>query len=110
MNEKISPYKSLEFLIDNAPKYAEAKANVLYLTEYRKTLKAQLMLQSDAKTEAGKEAYAYAHSDYMKHLHGFKEAVYRSECLRWLMVSAQAKIEVWRSLESSARAEGKSTQ
>jgi len=36
-------------------------------------------------------------------------AIEEAERLRWLMIAAEAKIEVWRSLESSARMEGKST-
>jgi hypothetical protein len=37
-------------------------------------------------------------------------ALQESERLRWLMVGAEAKIEVFRSLEASARLEMKSTQ
>lgn len=110
MNEEISPYKALDFIRDNAPAYAQAKAEVVYMTEYRKTIKAQLMAQSNEKTESAKETYAYSHPDYKQHLLALRAAVERAEELRWLMVGAEAKIEVWRSLESSARAEGRATQ
>jgi hypothetical protein len=106
----ISPFKALDFIRDNANAYAEAKANVIYMTEYRKTQKALLMNQSDAKTESAKESYAYAHPNYLTHLDALRQAVVEAERLRWLMIAAEAKIEVWRSLESTARAEGKSTQ
>jgi len=106
----ISPFKALDFIRDNATAYAEAKANVVYMTEFRKTRKALLMNQSDAKTESAKESYAYAHPSYLQHLEALKEAVAEAERLRWLMIAAEAKIEVWRSLESTARAEGRSTQ
>lgn len=107
--EQISPYKALDFIRDNASAYAEAKANVYYLTEYRKTLKAKLMASSSEKTESAKETYAYSHADYETHLEAIRIAVAEAERLRWLMVAAEAKIEVWRSIESSARAEGRST-
>lgn len=110
MIDEISPYKALDFIRDNARIYAQAKANVTYLIEYRKSLKAQLMIQSDSKTESAKESYAYAHPTYIQHLEALKQAIENAETLRWQMVGAEAKIEVWRSLESSARAEGKSTQ
>lgn len=110
MIDEISPFKALDFIRDNARIYAQAKANVTYLIEYRKSLKAQLMIQSDSKTESAKESYAYAHPTYMQHLEALKQAIENAETLRWQMVGAEAKIEVWRSLESSARAEGKSTQ
>ena len=109
LDADISPFKALDFIRDNAKPYAEAKANVTYMTEYRKTQKALLMNESDAKTESAKESYAYAHSNYIKHLENLRTAIEEAERLRWLMIAAEAKIEVWRSLESSARAEGKAT-
>jgi hypothetical protein len=110
MTEAINPFKALDFIRDYAPLFAQAKANLLYLTEYRKTKKALLMIESDAKTESAKESYAYAHEEYIEHLKALAVAVQESERLRWLMVGAEAKIEVWRSLEASARLEMKSTQ
>lgn len=109
MNEQISPFKALDFIRDNAAKYAEAKANVTYMTEYRKSLKAILMAECEAETQTAKETFAYKHPEYIRHLQGLKEAIIDAEKLRWMMVAAEAKIEVWRSLESSARAEGRST-
>lgn len=108
--QDISPFKALDFMRDNAEAYAIAKANVVYMTEYRKTIKAQLMASCSEKTESAKETYAYSHPDYKRHLVALKDAVAEAERLRWLMVAAEAKIEVWRSLESSARAEGRSAQ
>lgn len=110
MNDEISPFKALDFIRDNAALYAEAKGNVVYMTEYRKSLKALLMAECMAETQSAKEAYAYAHPKYVLHLQGLKEAIEQAEKMRWLMVAAEAKIEVWRSLESTARAEGRSTQ
>jgi len=106
----ISPFKALDFIRDNAQAYAQAKANVVYMTEYRKTIKATLMASCSEKTESAKETYAYSHDDYKHHLRALQIAVEQAEKMRWLMIAAEAKIEVWRSLESSARAEGRSTQ
>jgi hypothetical protein len=110
MSETISPFAALDFIRDHSTALAEAKAVVLYLTEYRKSMKALLMIESDAKTESAKESYAYAHIDYIAHIKALAVAVQEAERLRWLMVAAEAKIEVWRSLEASARIEMKSTQ
>lgn len=106
---EINPFKALDFIRDNAAAYAQAKANVVYMTEFRKTLKAQLMASCSGKTESAKETFAYSHAEYATHLRALQQAVAEAERLRWLMVAAEAKIEVWRSLESSARAEGRST-
>ena len=104
MND-ISPYKALDFIRDNAEAFAVAKASVVYLTEYRKTVKAILMIQSDAKTESAKESYAYAHEDYVNNLIALRVAIEQAETMRWKLIAAQSKIEVWRSLEASTRAE-----
>jgi hypothetical protein len=107
---EISPFKALDFIRDNAEAYANAKANVVYMTEYRKTIKADLMVKCVNMTLGDKESYAYSHESYKQHLDALKQAVAEAERLRWLMIAAEAKIEVWRSLESSARAEGRATQ
>jgi hypothetical protein len=107
--QDISPFRALDFIRDNASAYANAKANVIYMTEYRKTVKATLMASCSERTESAKETYAYSHPSYIEHLAALQQAVAEAERLRWLMVAAEAKIEVWRSLESSARAEGRST-
>jgi hypothetical protein len=61
------------------------------------------MNQSDLKTESAKEAFAYAHEEYQDHLAAIRVAIEEYETMRWMMIAAQAKIDVWRSLESSAR-------
>ena len=104
MND-ISPYKALDFIRDNAEAFAVAKASVVYLTEYRKTIKSILMIQSDAKTESAKESFAYAHEDYVNNLAALRTAIELAESMRWKLIAAQSKIEVWRSLEASTRAE-----
>lgn len=106
----ISPFKALDFIRDNAEPYAQAKANVVYMTEFRKTIKASLMASTSEKTESAKQTFAYSHPQYKEHLLALKQAIAEAERLRWLMIAAEAKIEVWRSLESTARAEGRSTQ
>lgn len=108
--QEISPFRALDYIRDHAEEFAIAKANVVYMTEFRKTMKALLMNECTAKTQSEKESYAYAHPNYIKHLDALREAIEKAEHLRWLMVGAEAKIEVWRSLESSARAEGRATQ
>jgi hypothetical protein len=98
----ISPFKALDFIRDNAQKLGNLKGAVYAHTELRKTKKARLMLlATDLKTQSEKEAYAYAQESYEDHI---------KDTLRILVMAAEAKIEVWRSLESSARAEGKATQ
>lgn len=106
----INVFKALNFIRDSAPAYARAKAERIYLEEYRKSLKALLMQEAQSKgqtTTAGQEREAYAHDDYLAHLEGLKAAVEAEEALRWRLVGAQAKVEVWRSIGANQRAETK---
>lgn len=91
--QDISPFKALDFIRDNASEYAQAKANVMYMTEYRKTIIAALMASSSERTQSAKETYAYSHSDYKEHLRALEQAVIKCEKLRWLMVGAEAKLK-----------------
>jgi hypothetical protein len=107
MNE---PTKAIQYLIDTAPLYAKAKADRIYLEEFRKSRKAQLASQAGTEVLGKQETYAYAHADYIQILEGIREAVEREERYRWLMTAAQARIEVWRTEQYSARMEIKATQ
>jgi hypothetical protein len=106
MNE---PTKAIQFLIDTAPLYSKAKAERMYLEEFRKSRKAQLQSQSGTEVIGKQETYAYAHADYIEILEGIKQAVEKEEKYRWLMTAAQARIEVWRTEQYSARMEMKAT-
>jgi cytochrome c biogenesis protein ResB len=107
MNE---PTKAIQFLIDTAPLYAKAKADRMYLEEFRKSRKAQLASQAGTEVLGKQETFAYAHADYIEILEGIRQAVEREERFRWLMTAAQARIEVWRTEQYSARMEMKATQ
>ena len=107
MNE---PTKAIQYLIDTAPIYAKAKADRIYLEEFRKSRKAQLMSQAGTEVLGKQETYAYAHADYIEILEGIRQAVEKEEKYRWLMTAAQARIEVWRTEQYSMRAELKATQ
>jgi len=106
MNE---PTKAIQYLIDTAPLYAKAKADRMYLEEFRKSRKAQLMSQAGTEVLGKQEVYAYAHEDYVGILEGIREAVTLEEEYRFLMRAAEARIEVWRTNQYSARMEMKAT-
>ena len=107
MNE---PTKAIQYIIDTAPLYAKAKADRMYLEEYRKSKKAKLMSQAGTEVLGKQETYAYAHADYVEILEGIKQAVEKEENYRWLLTAAQARIEVWRTNQYSMRAEIKAIQ
>ncbi|KDR25937.1 hypothetical protein BG60_26215 [Caballeronia zhejiangensis] len=102
--------KSLEAIAEYAPLYAKAKSERIYLEQFRKTKKALLMQaaqEAGVKVSATQERDAYAHPEYQELLVALRAAVEEEERLRWFLVGAEAKIEVWRTMEANRRAEAK---
>jgi hypothetical protein len=99
---------AVDYLYTHGRKYAEAKSHRVYLEEYRKSQKAMLMKSAladgRAKSAAVAEIEAYADPAYTEMLKGLEAAVEKEEELRWGLISAQARIDVWRSNEASNRA------
>ena len=110
MSEPINPQRAVDFIRDNAPVYAKAKAQRVYLEEFRKSKKSLLLLDAPPGTVADREAFAYSHPDYIALLEALKTAVEVEEAARWGMVAAQARVEVWRSTEASNRGLDRTTR
>lgn len=88
--------------------YAKAKADQVYLTEYRKSKKA--ILEKEAakeglKTGQERESYAYSHKEYLEVLDGLREATEKSEGLRYRMKIAEERVNVWRTKQANGRRE-----
>ena len=96
--------KTLDWLSRSAIPAAKARAERIYIEEYRKSLKAILEARSDAKTVAEREGYAYSHPEYKQHLEALRMAVEADELYRWRFAVAEAKIGVWRSETANRRA------
>ena len=107
---EIDPQSAVDYLVKIAPEYAKAKSERVYLEEYRKSKKAILMQAHGEKAIGAQEREAYAHPEYIGLLAALRVAVEAEETLRWRMVAAQTRVEVWRSQESSARMVDRSTQ
>jgi len=108
----IDPQAAVDFMIAKSKAYAIAEGNKTYMEELRKTIKAEQMIEAEQgghKTAAMQEREAYASAAYKAHLKALQGAVEVREELRWKLIAAQARIEVWRSQEASNRAEGKAT-
>ena len=110
MSEPVDPQRAVDFLIEHSRQYAQAKADRVHLEHFRKSKKALLMNECDEKAVAAREQFAYSHPDYIALLEGLREAVRVEEALRWRLTAAQLRVEVWRTKEATARAEGRATQ
>lgn len=95
--------KAVEYLRENSRAAAQAKANRIYMEEYRKVVKAQIMREHDGALGI-QEREAYADPRYKQHLEAVKEAVEKDEYHRWMMTAAEAKLEAWRTQQANNRA------
>jgi hypothetical protein len=106
---KIDPHDAIDYIIKNGGKFAQAKANRVYAEEYRKSLKAIIMKRSLETAVNAQERDAYSDPEYIALLEGLREAVEVEEKLRWDLIAAQARVEVYRTQEASKRVEYKVT-
>ena len=106
----IDPNKAVDYILENGKRFAKAKADRVYLDEFRKSKKAILMASSTEPTAVAREQYAYSHPEYLEVLEGIRQAVEVEEEIKWNLIAAQARVEVWKSQEATARAEGRAVQ
>ena len=97
--------KALDYLRDTAEQAAQWRANRLYLDDFSRVLRAQIMSEHLSEPVNAQERYAYADVRYKNHLEGLKQAIYEDEKARFLREAAQVKVDVWRS-ESANRRQG----
>jgi hypothetical protein len=91
-----------DFIRDNASAISHAKGNRIYLEEFRKTKKS-ILIQNTTGTVLERESYAYSHPEYIEVIEALRSAVQEEERLKWLMIAAQAKIEMWRTQSANDR-------
>ena len=103
------PHKAVDHIITHAQQFADAKAKRIFLEEFRKSKKALLMKQSIEGALGAQERDAYAHAEYVELLKGLKEAVAIEEKLRWDLIAAQSRVDIWRTEQANLRLEGKAT-
>lgn len=95
--------KAVDYLRDNARKAAQAKADRLYMEEYRKSVKSQIMREHLSQPLGAQEREAYADPRYKTHLEALRTAIEGDEYHRWMLAAAEAKIEAWRTQSSNNR-------
>lgn len=106
------PHKAIDYMIAKAKSYAQAKANRMYLEEFRKSKKALLMKEALARGyEAvnAQEREAYSDVEYLEILAGIKEAAREEEELKWMLEAARMRVDVWRTEQATARTQVSAT-
>lgn len=104
MIEEKDVERAVYWLAQNAPAIAQARAEMVFADEYRKSLKAMLMAESNLEANNAKETWAYAHPKYVEHLQEIKRTVLNYEKMRAMREAASMKIEAWRSMNANYRA------
>lgn len=99
--------KHLTTLRDVGPMYAEAKGERVMLEESVKIARAEVFRKSTG-TVAEREAAAIASTEYRIAVDGLSAAVEQEEKHKRALITAEAAIEVWRSLSANRRALDKS--
>ena len=88
--------------------YAKAKADMVYLDEYKKSHLAILMKEYEAmgiSAVNAQERESRADPRYITTLEGLREATEIAEQKRWELKIVEMQFEKWRTQEASRRAE-----
>jgi hypothetical protein len=94
---------AVHWLASSAPHIAEARAEMIFADEFRKSLRAMLMAECNEAAANAREQFAYAHPKYVAHLNEIKRTVLNYEKLRAQREAATMKIEAWRSMNANYR-------
>jgi len=107
------PEDAAQAIRDKAPAYGEAKAQRVYLEEFRKSKKALLMkdaLEMGYEAANAQEREAYADPAYHQLLKGLAQAIEQEETLKWELEAARLDIEIFRTREATARLQDRAHQ
>ena len=102
----MTPDEAAETIREKAPAYGEAKAQRVYLEEFKRSKRALLMKDSlllGEKAVNAQEREALADPEYLQLLKGLAVAIEREETLRWQLEAARLEIEIWRTRQASER-------
>lgn len=101
--------RAVDWLRDNASRMAQERAERMYVEQWIKTVKATIQSEQGGISAAAAEIVALASPRYMAALQAYRDAIRADETNRFLVAAAEAKIDAWRSQESTRRAEARAT-
>ena len=101
MNENAD--KAIQFIWDNAPKYAKSRQDLAELESFKSSLKAIEMKKHLDLPVSAQEREAYASEEYQQLCKALGEATYNCELLKWKLLTAQMRFDAWRSEQANNR-------
>jgi len=100
---------NFEELESMADEYAQAEAERVHLTEFKKSKKALLMQRHEGYHKnlsiAAQEREAYADEEYIELLQGLKVATEKALSLKFRLDVMKMRFETWRTKQATLRAE-----
>ena len=108
--QMINPEECTQLIRDKAAAFGEAKAQRVYLEEFRRSKKAMLMKDCFAmgiEAANAQEREALADPEYHQLLRGLAAAVEKEETLKWEIEAARLDIEIFRTREATKRLQDK---
>jgi len=100
---EIDPNKCIDFILENAGKYAKAKGELAQLEVFKSSLKAIMMKKANEQTIGAQEREAYASQEYQDHCAAIGVATENAEKLKWELEAARLRHATWQTLEVSNR-------
>ena len=100
---EIDPNKCIDFILENAGKYAQAKGELAQLEVFKSSLKAIMMKKANEQTIGAQEREAYASQEYQDHCKAIGVATENAEKLKWELEAARLRHATWQTLEVSNR-------
>jgi len=104
------PNDAIDFIFKKAPEYAKAKGNLAQFEAFKHSLKAIEMAKSEAATIGGKEMDAYKSQAYQELCEAIGLATEETEALRWQLIAAQLRVDIWRTEQASNRGIDRATK
>ena len=98
-----NPHEAIDFIFKKAPEYAKACGEVAQLENYRHSLKAIKMAQTDEQSLGAQEREAYRSQEYQDLCKAIGIAVENKEALRWQLEAAKMRFEAWRTQQANDR-------
>lgn len=95
--------KAIQFIWENAPKYAKARQDLAELESFKSSLKAIEMKKHLDLPVSAQEREAYASEEYQQLCKALGEATYNCELLKWKLLTAQMRFDAWRSEQANNR-------
>jgi hypothetical protein len=109
----VKPEEAAQDIRNKAAAYGEAKAQRVYLEEFRKSKKALLMkdaLEMGYEAANAQEREAYADPAYQQLIKGLAAAIEKEETLKWEIEAARLDIEIFRTREATNRLQDRAHQ